>query len=378
MFIVYNDTNYKLGKAHYIDKNATYTILDEDTKEVSTLSGSSLRARLKREIDSKSFTFKNVSYESRPILYQDIALEKEQNDRVVIDIQTGVVEGSITDVDIRCKPIEDNKGYITVNDLVLSLDVLNLPVYDSNYRFKPYNLLLANDIQVKVNEDCILRGIVLNKPVISQMVVEFNLVFNIFNSVYFSYEINSVEIHVFVDLERHLLIVDDREIALPTLEEYEQREIDAKVAEFKFSKFSKLSNYYDCEVVYDGRIYLSSEAAYQSMKTMYSTLRDKFSSLTPDEAKALGKQIESSSASRSDWGTAKFSVMHDIVLAKFSQNQDCKDELFRTKGFDLVEDTTGWHDRVWGRCSCEKCNGVGENHLGEILTSVRKELGCDE
>lgn len=383
MYIVYNTADYQVGKAHYIDKNAVYTIFNEDTKETSTLNGTSLITRLKKDIKLNSFTFKNVGYKSKPVLYQDIevALKEEEHKRIVIDIQTGVVESSVQSVCVNVVPLQCNKGYITINDLVLSLNTLDLPMYDSNYRFKPYKLLFANDLQITVNEDCQLKNIIFDKIEFSQIAIKFNLIFNIFNSVYNSYNSDSVELSVIIDFQKHLLVTRNKKIILPTIAEYTKSGVlgkNNKVAEFEFDKFSKLSNYYNCKVVYDNRTYLSSEAAYQSMKTTDSSLRDNFSNLSPDEAKALGRKIEASNKLRPDWDKVKFDIMHDIVLAKFSQNQDCKDDLLRTKGFSLVENTTGWCDTIWGRCHCKKCNGKGENYLGRILTSVRKELGCNE
>lgn len=380
MYIVYNTADYQVGKAHYIDKNATYTIYNEDTKETSTLSGTSLINRLKKDIKLSSYTFKNVGYKSKPILYQDIEVTTE-NKKIAIDIKSGVVESSTQTIIVSVVPLKDGKGYITVNDLVLSLDILDLPIYESNYKFQPYKLLFANELKIIVNEDCQLKNIIFDKLEFSQTAIKFELIFNIFDSVHNSYETNSVELPVIIDFSKHLLVTKNKKITLPTIVEYTKSGIlgkNNKIAEFEFDKFSRLSNYYDCKVFFDNRIYLSSEAAYQSMKTTNSSLRDKFSSLTPDEAKALGIKIETSNMLRPDWETVKFSVMHDIVLAKFSQNQDCKDDLFRTKGFNLVENTTGWCDKIWGRCHCENCKGKGQNHLGRILTCVRKELGCDE
>lgn len=383
MYIVYNSADYQVGKVHYIDKNATYTVLNEDTKETSTLSGASFITRLKKDIKLSSYTFKNVGYKSKPILYQDVKIDlgSEKAKSIKIDIFSGVVENPASTVDVSVVPIQNNKGYITVNNLVLGLNILSLPVYESNYRFKPYKLLFANDIQIIVSEDCQLKSIIFDKVEFSQTAIKFTLIFNIFNSVYNSYNSDSVELPVIIDFKKHLLVTKDKKIALPTVLEYTKQGVlgkNNKVAEFEFDKFSKLSNYYTCKMVYDNRVYLSSEAAYQSMKTIDSSLRDKFSNLTPDEAKALGRKIEASNKLRPDWDKVKFDIMHDVILAKFSQNQDCKDDLFRTKGFNLVENTTGWCDKIWGRCHCESCNGAGENHLGLILTAVRKELGCNE
>ena len=381
MYVVYNNADYQIGKTHYIDKNATYTIYNEDTKETSTLSGTSLINRLKKDIKLSSYTFKNVGYKSKPILYQDIEVTMENRNRIVIDIKSGVVESTIQSIKVSVIALKDGRGYITINDLVLSLSALDLPIYESNYKFQPYKLLFANELKIIVNEDCQLKNIIFDKLEFAQTAIKFELIFNIFDSVHNSYETSSVELPVIIDFDKHLLVTKSQKIELPTIVEYTKSGIlgkNNKIAEFEFDKFSRLSNYYDCKVFFDNRTYLSSEAAYQSMKTTDSSLRDKFSNLTPDEAKALGRRIEASNMLRPDWETVKFSVMHDIVLAKFSQNQDCKDDLFRTKGFNLVENTTGWCDKIWGRCHCENCKGKGQNHLGRILTCVRKELGCDE
>ena len=68
--------------------------------------------------------------------------------------------------------------------------------------------------------------------------------------------------------------------------------------------------------------------------------------------------------------------MQEIVSAKFTQNPELMNELIKTKGYYLIEDTTGWHDRIWGKCYCGSCKGVGWNYLGSILTDFRiKNLG---
>ena len=40
---------------------------------------------------------------------------------------------------------------------------------------------------------------------------------------------------------------------------------------------------------------------------------------------------------------------------------------------ELIEGNN-WHDVFWGKCSCPRCNGGGQNHLGKILMKVREEL----
>ena len=62
--------------------------------------------------------------------------------------------------------------------------------------------------------------------------------------------------------------------------------------------------------------------------------------------------------------------MEDIVRAKFTQNQDMKQQLLATGNLVLVEGN-GWHDTFWG---VDLKTGEGENHLGRILMQVREEL----
>lgn len=144
---------------------------------------------------------------------------------------------------------------------------------------------------------------------------------------------------------------------------------------YTFNKFSCLSNYYLCNVIYNGLQYKSSEAAYQSMKTLDLDLRCKFINLSPDGAKNLGRQIESSQYLRNDWESVKYGIMKEIVLAKMQQNPSIASFLMSINSESIVEDTTGWHDNIWGRCSCEKCKDVKSlNYLGKILVEVRTIL----
>lgn len=63
----------------------------------------------------------------------------------------------------------------------------------------------------------------------------------------------------------------------------------------------------------------------------------------------------------------KLSIMYQIVSAKFYQNSTLMQKLKQTEG-DIIIDSS-LHDTYWG-----VCNGVGENHLGQILMSIRDSL----
>lgn len=136
------------------------------------------------------------------------------------------------------------------------------------------------------------------------------------------------------------------------------------------SKYGCLSNFYKRLFTYDGRIYGNSEAAFQSMKTDDPKERDKFSSLSPTDAKRLGRQ----GFLIPDWEQVKYEVMIDVLMAKFSQNEDLKELLLSTGDALIVEETT-WHDSCWGYCICPRCKyKYSKNLLGRALMEVRSKL----
>ena len=121
-----------------------------------------------------------------------------------------------------------------------------------------------------------------------------------------------------------------------------------------------LSNFYECNVTYDGIEYQSSEAAYQAQKCQSKEERYRFKDLTPMKAKRLGRKV----VMRTDWDDIKVDVMRKIVSAKFDQNPDLKQKLLDTKDEELIEGNY-WGDTFWG------VDKYGENHLGKILMEIR-------
>lgn len=128
-----------------------------------------------------------------------------------------------------------------------------------------------------------------------------------------------------------------------------------------------LSNFSAAEVWLDGESYPSVEHAYQAAKTNDAAMRRRIgSAATPNLAKRLGRRREI--ILREAWDEIKVGIMHDLVRQKFRQHDRLSRLLLETGDAELVEGNW-WGDRFWGRC-----NGEGENHLGEILMSVREEL----
>jgi N-glycosidase YbiA len=71
---------------------------------------------------------------------------------------------------------------------------------------------------------------------------------------------------------------------------------------------------------------------------------------------------------RKDWESVKDSIMHEAVLAKFTQHADLREILLGTGDAKIVEHTE--NDAYWG----DGGDGSGRNKLGQILMQVREEL----
>jgi len=71
---------------------------------------------------------------------------------------------------------------------------------------------------------------------------------------------------------------------------------------------------------------------------------------------------------RKDWEAVKDRIMHEAVLAKFTQHAELRATLLSSGNATIVEHTE--KDRYWG----DGDDGSGRNRLGQILMQVREEL----
>jgi ribA/ribD-fused uncharacterized protein len=125
-----------------------------------------------------------------------------------------------------------------------------------------------------------------------------------------------------------------------------------------------LSNFYPCEVFFEGNIYPSVEHAYQAAKTLSQEERERIrSAKTPGDAKKLGRRV----TLQAGWDATRVGVMRELLRVKFSNNV-LKAMLLETGDADLVEGNF-WGDHFWGICK-----GRGKNNLGKLLMEIRKEV----
>lgn len=116
-------------------------------------------------------------------------------------------------------------------------------------------------------------------------------------------------------------------------------------------------------------IFPTAEHLYQALKGKHDYYLEWFTdpNMSPAEAKKLGREIKK----RPDWNTVKLSIMREVVLLKFRQNEDLAYQLVCTGTEELVEGNW-WGDRFWG------VDEYGENHLGKILMDVRSLLRVNQ
>lgn len=125
-----------------------------------------------------------------------------------------------------------------------------------------------------------------------------------------------------------------------------------------------LSNMYPCEIRItfppNKEVYTFKcvESAFQACKCIERI--HEFESLDGFQAKKLGRKV----TLRSDWEQVKLLIMRNLVRVKFQQHPDLHQKLKEVSG-PIVEENT-WGDKYWGIC-----NGIGKNHLGEILMEIR-------
>ena len=137
------------------------------------------------------------------------------------------------------------------------------------------------------------------------------------------------------------------------------KSIDSFTGEYRF-----LSNFYPCEIIFEGALYPSVEHAYQAAKTLVQEERGRIQAAkTPGAAKKLGRKV----TLQAGWNSMRVAVMRELLRTKFSDNV-LKAILLETGDADLVEGNN-WGDAFWG-----VCKGRGENWLGRLLTEIRKEV----
>ena len=136
--------------------------------------------------------------------------------------------------------------------------------------------------------------------------------------------------------------------------------------------FGVFSNLYRCEMWFEGRLFLSSEHAYQFGKPRDDRVREwLMDAPTPALLAKTAHQLNRPWEVVPGWSKIKVERMRKVLEAKFEQYEGLRDLLLSTGDKRIVEagtidDAPG---RFWG-----EVNGQGKNTLGVLLMEIRNAL----
>lgn len=146
-------------------------------------------------------------------------------------------------------------------------------------------------------------------------------------------------------------------------------------------KHSIFSNFYPAPVRYNGKLYPTTEHAYQWDRATYlgnNYLANQiYLAPSPEAAKHHVRRLGVVKV----WNDVKVDRMTQIALVKFRQNPRLKAELMKTVPLALIEAS---YDSFWGSGyplttrNLASGNWNGKNHLGQILFNCRVELNRED
>jgi len=146
--------------------------------------------------------------------------------------------------------------------------------------------------------------------------------------------------------------------------------IDPPIFFWTQKEYGFLSNFHVFPFEWEGKTWKTSEHAFQAMKTLDPVAQEDIRrAATPALSKKLGRAV----VLRSDWEQVKYSIMREIVAAKF-KNEPLRSKLIATGNADIYEDSP--YDKIWGTGKLGSV-GEGQNLLGDVLMSVRGKLKAE-
>jgi len=132
-------------------------------------------------------------------------------------------------------------------------------------------------------------------------------------------------------------------------------------------EYGCFSNFSRHPIMLQGKTWPTSEHYFQAQKFAGTPHEEEVRlAMTPTIAARMSRRR--TMPIRKDWESVKDSIMHNAVLAKFTQHSDLRMILLATGDAKIVEHTE--NDDYWG----DGGDGSGKNRLGQILMRVREEL----
>lgn len=136
---------------------------------------------------------------------------------------------------------------------------------------------------------------------------------------------------------------------------------------FYEGEYYMFSNFAAFAVTYNGRVWMTSEHAYQAAKfDDESVVTLIHQALSAHDSKKVAHTYLSKV--RENWENVKITVMEDIVRAKIAQHPYIREKLLATGNRQIIEDSH--KDAFGGRGIDYK----GRNELGEVWMRIREEI----
>ena len=136
---------------------------------------------------------------------------------------------------------------------------------------------------------------------------------------------------------------------------------------FYTPEFYVFNNFSAHAVMFGGKLYPTSEHAYQAVKCTDPEGREDIrNARSPLEAKILANELYKS-ARDPDWANKKVAVLEEILRAKVAQHPEAQEALRKSGSEIIIEDSPD--DYFWG----EGADGSGQNALGKLWMKIRDE-----
>lgn len=146
-------------------------------------------------------------------------------------------------------------------------------------------------------------------------------------------------------------------------------------------QYGFLSNWWICEIDYDGRKFVSSEQLFMYLKAKLfndDEVAEKIMQTSrQNEIKALGREVKN--FDETIWNKHKYELMFIANKAKFRFDYQITDMLLETGDTKLVEASPV--DKIWGigldaetAKNTPEANWQGQNLLGQVLMDLRDLL----
>ena len=136
---------------------------------------------------------------------------------------------------------------------------------------------------------------------------------------------------------------------------------------FYTPKFYVFNNFSAHAIEFRGKLYPTSEHAYQAAKcTDPQGCEEIRNARSPGRAKTLANETYGA-AKDPAWDSKKVAVLEEILRAKLTQHPEAQKALRDSGHEDIVEDSPT--DYFWG----EGADGSGQNMLGKLWMKIRDE-----